>query len=1243
MVKISVIMPVYNCENFLRNSIDSILNQTFDDLELICVDDGSTDGSLDILNSYKNDSRVKIFALKHLGGGNARNFALKHISGEYIYFMDADDILDLNAFEDFYPIAKSKNLDFLMFKAKKYDVNKELLFEHDYYSMTNLANFVKDRVFNFRDIGNLIFEINVTPWCKFYNAEFVINSKAQFKNESKFHDNQFFWDIIFQAKRIYFLDEFYYTQNIHSESLIESAGKNHCDIIDVQNGIFDLFKKHNQFNRFKSILYELKIFSLLRRYDEINDEFKELFFIKMKFDLKRLENTDFRDMLPSIGKFIFDSVLIFNKHEHFDLIKRYCYIVRDNSLNANEKMDLIKNWFDTLDKSFQRFVFQYIKNDFSNEELTQQNQNFFNRFQYKISVIIPVFNVKNYLDDAFNSLLNQTFCFENLEIIFVDDASDDTSPQIIQDYSKKYENVISLHLDKNSEYAGKPRNVGMEYATSDYLMFLDPDDVYLENACEILYENITSDDLDIVSGVHCDDYNDSDYVWYGILTNPQDDFDVRAKIVNEMIEDSNFELKINSIDEYPSVIGVANIWDKIFKKSLIKNNNITFPEGIPGEDSVFLLNALLNANGIKFINKIVLKHDYRRKGSSQHQFSKTKIIKRLEAYFQMFYLCIDKNKTDIFKEYLLVTKLRHVLVDHIMKCGLPTGDLLDILICAKPLFKLYVEYGGMIPEGLDVFEDISKGNFENALKFIQGENTLNIGEIKCICSKDISLSYCTSLSDDWLGQFEEMEPKLFVYNAFDEMEPILKYCNDNDIMAVNLNELSDDILDYEFSQFLDEINFRYIPSLKHIVMFYCLNELDDLTKIQNHFYSINYPFKHLKLITSQEYLFLSDTILISDLTNLKFGENYYFCFANLELNPNIIQHTLMENMSSNTDDDIFNKVFHSSRYWEIIYKQFNLKPKISIIVPVYNVEKYLDQCLDSICNQDFKEIEIICIDDGSDEGSSEILKRYSKNDFRFKIFSQNNSGPGSARNIGLKNASGEYIQFVDADDFLVKNTFSQLYSNVISNDSDLVLFDFCEYNENNETYVKSGIPFSKLFGDVDFDNYVFTYKDMKMHVMNTFISNWSKFYKKEFLDKYGLYFQEGIVFEDVLFQIKCYLQANRISFVPKYFYNYRVTNSNSIMHDNSKKMDIIKVVNSVEVFLKDFSYFEEFEKEFLLFKITQLSQHIVPNLEDYFMAVKNEFLQLQQICDLDNLPLETKITFDKVVNASNLEEYLLKN
>ena len=187
-------------------------------------------------------------------------------------------------------------------------------------------------------------------------------------------------------------------------------------------------------------------------------------------------------------------------------------------------------------------------------------------FLFKISIIIPVFNVEEYLEAAFESIKNQTIGFNNLEVIFVDDASTDGSSKIIDEYSKEYDNVISIHLESNSGDAGRPRNVAMEYVTADYIMFLDPDDVFLDNACELLYDEIVKENVDIVAGVHSDGERVRQFIWLNTLTDPNDEWSVRVNKVNAMINDSNFSLKVNSIDEYPSVIANYNIWNKIFKK-----------------------------------------------------------------------------------------------------------------------------------------------------------------------------------------------------------------------------------------------------------------------------------------------------------------------------------------------------------------------------------------------------------------------------------------------------------------------------------------------------------------------------------------------------------------------------------------------------------------------------------------------------------------------------------------------------
>ena len=130
----------------------------------------------------------------------------------------------------------------------------------------------------------------------------------------------------------------------------------------------------------------------------------------------------------------------------------------------------------------------------------------------------------------------------------------------------------------------------------------------------------------------------------------------------------------------------------------------------------------------------------------------------------------------------------------------------------------------------------------------------------------------------------------------------------------------------------------------------------------------------------------------------------------------------------------------------------NIMPKISIIVPVYNVEKYLSTCLDSLINQTLKDIEIICVNDGSTDNSLNILNEYAKNDPRIIVINKENSGPGACRNLGIEKATGEYIQFADSDDWIEKETCEICYQKAIEYNVNMLSFNA------NEIHTKKTFP-----------------------------------------------------------------------------------------------------------------------------------------------------------------------------------------
>ena len=173
-------------------------------------------------------------------------------------------------------------------------------------------------------------------------------------------------------------------------------------------------------------------------------------------------------------------------------------------------------------------------------------------------------------------------------------------------------------------------------------------------------------------------------------------------------------------------------------------------------------------------------------------------------------------------------------------------------------------------------------------------------------------------------------------------------------------------------------------------------------------------------------------------------------------------------------------------------------PKFSVIIPVYNLEKYLRECLDSVVQQSFKDIEIICIDDGSTDNSGEIIDEYGKNDNRFKIIHQQNQGESVARNNGMKLAESEYITFLDQDDYWHKDTLKTLYEQLTGNDLDMLFLGAINFDyKSRKLQEVPSYQFDYL--PADFNTECFSYKDCSDFITSISVTPWSKCYKREFL------------------------------------------------------------------------------------------------------------------------------------------------
>ena len=238
---------------------------------------------------------------------------------------------------------------------------------------------------------------------------------------------------------------------------------------------------------------------------------------------------------------------------------------------------------------------------------------------------------------------------------------------------------------------------------------------------------------------------------------------------------------------------------------------------------------------------------------------------------------------------------------------------------------------------------------------------------------------------------------------------------------------------------------------------------------------------------------------------------------------------------------------------------------VSVIVPVYNAEAYLEQCLESLLGQTYGNTEILLVDDGSTDGSGALCDAYAAKDARIKTLHKENGGASSARNAGLREATGDYIYFLDSDDHIEPTLLEKLLLSAKENDADLVFFDAWALDENTGRISETNYNHRERYAPDTGKNLMakmVANKDFHMGV-------WQLFYRKAFLDRTQLRFVEGIIYEDFLFTCRAYCLAERVSYVPEFLYTRRYR-ANSVM-TAKKTMKNFTSAETVYYGVRDFS------------------------------------------------------------------------
>lgn len=244
--------------------------------------------------------------------------------------------------------------------------------------------------------------------------------------------------------------------------------------------------------------------------------------------------------------------------------------------------------------------------------------------------------------------------------------------------------------------------------------------------------------------------------------------------------------------------------------------------------------------------------------------------------------------------------------------------------------------------------------------------------------------------------------------------------------------------------------------------------------------------------------------------------------------------------------------------------------KVSIIVPVYNSQEYLRDCLLSLVKQTLNEIEIIVVNDGSTDNSLEIIQGFAKNyPDKFVVLTKENGGQATARNLGIQHSTGEYIGFIDSDDSVHPEMYQEMYEVAVASDCDLVE---CNYEylkiKNNKL-----VPLKKL-------GKTRKYKNQADMFLDPMVAPWNDLYKSSVLKNSGVLFPEGYIYEDTSFYIKMIPFIKKSEFIDKAFVYYMCRETSTMNINKSKKVaDIFSVLNDIVSFYKENNFWEDYQAE----------------------------------------------------------------
>jgi glycosyltransferase involved in cell wall biosynthesis len=317
-------------------------------------------------------------------------------------------------------------------------------------------------------------------------------------------------------------------------------------------------------------------------------------------------------------------------------------------------------------------------------------------------------------------------------------------------------------------------------------------------------------------------------------------------------------------------------------------------------------------------------------------------------------------------------------------------------------------------------------------------------------------------------------------------------------------------------------------------------------------------------------------------------------------------------------------------------------PTVSVVIPVYDTEDYLPACLDSVLGQTFSDIEVVCVDDGSSDGSPRILKERAAADERLVVLENpdGSRGPGAARNLGIERARGDYLAFVDSDDLLAPTMLEELVEAAREGDADIAMCMVEKFTDHDDQERFAPCSYGETIPR-ELDGRTFTWRDVADQFFVLRFTACNKLYARSFLDEHETRFSEDMFYEDLNFTYRAMLQASAMRFVREGLYlNRRQRPGATTFVQGSRVFDAFEAMEQLETFLRSDQQYEVLIDQFEAFRFNKLRKYLYKNDPDHILLFYDRLQDLAQSPKVEGNPHLSEVdrrVRDRVVASSGLE------